>query len=371
MAVSPASSVADTRRSRRLPRCHLLPTSYKDSGLLILHVTEAFGGGVASALESYVAGAESGTNDLVYRSRGAHPDGNFGRVECIEGGNLALTRAVRRALGRSNYDVIHVHSSWAGLIVRAAVSRRRVPIVYSPHCYAFERRDINALLRGIYWCAEWLLARNTSAFACCSIREVALTHRLGARTAHFVPNASAIDFGELPRHDGGPPTMFAIGRLSPAKDPAFYVEVAKLVRKAMPQLRSVWVGDGDAESRADLDRAGICVTGWRAEPDLFEGLAADSVYVHTARWEGFPISVVQAVSAGVPVVARVGPHFDGVDVGEMGREPADLARKVIELLSNEDARMRCSNRGVQALASYTPGCQREALEKVYREVVRS
>ena len=118
---------------------------------LVLHVVEAYGGGVAAVLTDYInALPEVQHVVLAYRRPGTQIGGDLEeRAELIEmpAGKLNQIRAVRRTVQERRPDIIHAHSSFAGGYVRAATPRNGARLVYSPHCYSFERADVPAAAR--------------------------------------------------------------------------------------------------------------------------------------------------------------------------------------------------------------------------------
>jgi len=117
------------------------------------------------------------------------------------------------------------------------------------------------------------------------------------------------------------PVIGIVGRLVPIKNHALFLEMARqLIREGLP-ARFMVVGDGELRpvlerSAADLgDR--IAFTGWRRDlPQLYSEL---SVVVNTSLNEGTPVALIEAMAAGVPVVAtHVGGAPDVVRDGETG-----------------------------------------------------
>jgi glycosyltransferase involved in cell wall biosynthesis len=193
------------------------------------------------------------------------------------------------------------------------VGRRAQRLVYTPHCYAFERRDIAAPVRAAYWATEALLALNTSAFAACAAREWQLSDwpmRHGRR--YLVPNIAPESVRVSRPRNLGSPLVAGGGRLSPQKDPDFFLARVEQLRPLVPRLRAVWLGDGDAAARSALEAAGIEVTGWLPRSVILERLAGADLYLHSALWEGFPLMVAEAVALRVPTLVRRLPSFADV-----------------------------------------------------------
>jgi glycosyltransferase involved in cell wall biosynthesis len=272
-------------------------------GVAIAQYTRSLPGVEHSLLSSTAVDAEG---DLAEQAR-------FTSTHRMEGSSLAKMRRVREVVRQLRPDVVHAHSSHGGAFTRLAITRSRHHIVYTPHCYAFERRDVNPLVRATFWGAEALLAVNTSVFAACSARELELSRWPTSRApAYLVPNVAAERWPSVRRRPAMPATVVGGGRISPQKDPAHFAAVVARMRREMPGLRAVWLGDGDPGGRCALERQGIEVSGWLPRAAVLEQLEAADLYLHSARWEGFPLMVVEAVALGVPTFVRAVPSFDAV-----------------------------------------------------------
>jgi glycosyltransferase involved in cell wall biosynthesis len=340
------------------------------TGRRVLHVVQKYSSGVGSAIAQYTHSLPemehhllSGTpvdaeGDLAEQAR-------FAGAQQMTGSHLDKVRRVREVVRQLRPDVVHAHSSHGGVYARLAVRRSEVPLVYTPHCYAFERRDVGGPVRSAFWLAEAVLAVNTSAFAACAQREWELSDwptRHAPR--HLVPNIApaggrprAVRRAERPLVAGG-------GRLSPQKDPVFFLAAVHRLRSSRPDLRAVWLGDGPAEERAALEAGGIEVSGWLPRGEAMAVLAEADLYLHSARWEGFPLMVAEAAALGVPTLVRRLPSFTGVPPALTLTGVDDLAGAVACLT---DPAVAASNASAWAavLSNHTVADQRAALIEVY------
>ncbi len=233
--------------------------------------------------------------------------------------------ALRRALHNWQPDIVHLHATRAGLIGR--LGRRRdeggPPVVYSPHAFAFQDR------RGIVpWLAlalERALAPATQALVCVSGPERDLARRhlgLDPGRLHVIENGLEADFRQrlLTRQAARaalslPPEVFLIGfcgRLVPQKDPA--LALAALGTTPPGQGRLAICGDGTlaAALRRQAQHQGLesSLLWLGTVPNLPQRLAAFDLLLLTSRYEGFPYILLEALAAGVPVLASdIPPHL--------------------------------------------------------------
>lgn len=296
----------------------------------VLHVVQKYSSGVGSAIAQYTRSLPDVDHHLLSGTP-VDAEGDlaeqaaFAGTYRMHGSPLARIRRVREVVADLRPDVVHAHSSHGGVFTRLAIRRGRHHIVYTPHCYAFERRDVGRPARAAFLLAEAVLALNTSVVAACSRREMALSDwGLSSAPVVLVPNVAPVHSGRPHRVPGQPPTVVGGGRISPQKDPGFFADAVRALRRAEPSLRAVWLGDGVPERRAALEEAGVEVTGWLPRSDVLRQLGQADVYLHSALWEGFPLMVAEAIALGVPTLVRPVPSFEAVPAELCMRTPADV-----------------------------------------------
>lgn len=343
------------------------------SSTVVLHVVESWGAGVRAAVLQFVAATPEFEHHLLRGVRraefSAEGERAFASVGLLPAGALAARAAIRAGIAAVRPDVVHAHSSYAGMYVRTAVRRRGGPrLVYSPHCFAFERCDVAPLVRLAVRAVEGLLARNTDTIAACSPGEARVASRMRAGRVVYVPNVASVPALAMLEHRD-PNLVAGVGRIGAQKDPDFFrAAVLQLRRHGRPELDARWVGDGeDRVARLRLERAGVGVTGWLSSFDAHRALGQAGVYLHTARWEGFPVSILEAVELGVPVIAREVPTLAGAVATPGIRTPEEMAAAAEELLrGGETARHANLAAWQRRLAANTPEAQRRALTAAYR-----
>ncbi|MGI8777112.1 MAG: glycosyltransferase [Acidimicrobiales bacterium] len=322
----------------------------------MLHVVVRTGSGVAAAIGDHMAAMpEFDHHLLVSRDEtcpiGDHLERRATSVIDLPAGHLAPIRRLRDVSRELAPDVVHAHSSHAGAYVRLALgAQQQARVVYTPHCYAFERTDVAWPVRSAFWLVEAALSFRGAQVAACSPLETTLARSLpGRQQVTYVPNiAPDLDL------DGADPSptmrVSAAGRVSAQKAPWLFAAAARRNREDANPAEWVWIGGGDHDQEAVLRAAGVAVTGWLPRDEAVRCLARSHVYVHTASWESAPMTILEAAAIGVPVVARrtramealgIAPLFDS-ETGLLelladfpGGPSADLARRCGEAIRLE------------------------------------
>ena len=114
----------------------------------------------------------------------------------------------------------------------------------------------------------------------------------------------------VPSH---PFTVFTTGLINPQKNPELFNEIAS----AMPEVRFLWIGDG--ESKWKLTSPNIEITGWLNHDDALQKMAEGDVFVLTSLWEGLPIALLEAMYLRkLCIVSNVVGSRDVIINGENG-----------------------------------------------------
>jgi glycosyltransferase involved in cell wall biosynthesis len=224
----------------------------------------------------------------------------------VAGETLRLRRIIRGV----RPDVVHLHSSKAGVAGRLAV-RRRVPTLFQPHGWSFfVGGSVGAA--ALRW--ERLADRWCDMIVCVCEGERELGERAGIRSRFaVVPNA--VDLAEFTpatdddRRDArsrlglpGGQLVVCVGRLSRQKGQEVLLAAWPAVMARVPGAHLVLVGDGpDARSLAAQDVDGVQMAGHR--DDVPDWLAAADVVTLPSRWDVMAQTMLQAMARGRSVVA--------------------------------------------------------------------
>lgn len=265
-------------------------------------------------------------SSILWRDLGGDPDVRLHEIADARAPSPADSLSLARLLPLvARADVVHGHSSKAGFLVRlaaAAVGRRRA-CVFTPHGWSFwaaggaEARVYVALERAAArWCRTIVAVSEDE-------RDAGLAERVG-RPAQYRVITNGIDvdrFAAAPRPVAG--RILMLGRLAPPKRQDLAVRAVARLRRDHPDAELWLVGDGPARHAvervvADAEAAdAVRLLGTRADvPELLAGAAC---VVLASDYEGAPLSVLEALAAGVPVVAsRAGGIPELVDDGRTG-----------------------------------------------------
>lgn len=288
---------------------------------------------------------------------------------------IRLLRLVPRA------DVIHAHSSKAGILARlaAAMRGRADRCIFTPHGWSFwavgglERRAYKAFERAAArWCHIILVVseheRSAGLAAGIGAPEQYRIVRNGVDLARFATEAQPV---------AG--RVVALGRLARQKRPDLAVRAFAHVRAKHPHAQLHFVGDGPLRNEleqliASLGLQGsVTLLGLRDDvPALLQRAAC---LLMASDYEGCPYSVLEAMAAGVPVVAtRVGgvPELvtDGVTGRLVGSHNVDeLARAVSEVLAEPERALAMGRSARErAHANFSVEAMTKRIEAVYQEV---
>ncbi len=306
------------------------------------------------------------------------------------GRDLRDLKALRAILEREAPDVVHSHSSKAGVLGRLASwhgeQGRRV---HTPHTFAFLFDSMFGVVqRGVFRQIETLLAGATERLIAVSAGEADTMRRCGVvdpAKVRTVPNgidpapweaARAAREGTRSGLPGGAPTVLVAGLLNVAKGQD--VALRALAETGQP-ARLLLAGHGEEEARLrDLARElGVAervdFLGWR--DDVPALMAAADVVCVPSRWEGLPYVVLEAMATGRPVAATAVDGARELVDGETGalvdvEDHVGLARALDRLLeAGPERRAELGRRGAERVrAGYTIEAMVAGTRGVYAEL---
>jgi glycosyltransferase involved in cell wall biosynthesis len=301
--------------------------------------------------------------------------------------DLAALRQYSQIVRAVAPDVVHAHSSKAGAIARLGrVLHPRVPVIYTPHGYAFAGFFENELERIAYRQAERALAKLTSFVIAVCGAEAELACTVGpVKRVRVVHNgidgapAGAADARVLELAQRGP-VICTLTQLRPGKGVETLIDAIPRVLAHDPQVQVALVGDGPLRD-ALIARAGsagvahaVHFLGEHGDP--LAVLRAADLFVLPSWAEAFPYVILEAMSVGLPIVStRVGGIPEALTDRATAlvvppREPVAMSRALVELLADRELRMRLGDAATRMVTKFSRARMVDGVTGVYKEALR-
>ena len=304
---------------------------------------------------------------------------------------------VARALIRQ-HDIVHTHSSKAGILGRMAAHRARVPIiVHTLHSLVFHEYE-KAWKNALYIALKRLCAPWTDSFISVNQKTLdgALAHGIGAPEKHvkifsgmdlrpFLNISKELSAAQARKQAGIPEAALVVGkvaRLFPLKGHDLFMDAAAKIAAVRPDVHFLLVGggvlrdalEGQALKLGILDR--VHFSGLVRPEQVPALIQAMDVVVHSSLREGIARVIPQAGAVGKPVVTF---EMDGapevIRNGLSGylappQDTAVMAQRVVELLASETDRARMGQEGQKfARENYSAGLMVDRINAVYERLI--
>ena len=310
-------------------------------------------------------------------------------ARCLDGsGGVAWVSRLRRLVLERRFDLIHAHSPVAASAARVALAVVGPPIVYTEH-NVWERYH-----RATYWSNMLTFARNSHVFAVSdhvrdSIRYPHTLARLRMPPVetlyHGIDQAS---IGEWIRRNGvreelgigtDAPVVGTVANFKSHKRLDQLIRAARLVRREVPGVRFVLVGQGPLElqlrsltHQLGLDDT-VVFTGFRE--DAQRVCSTFDVFALSSEHEGLSIALIEALALGKPaVVTDVGGLTEVIEHERQGYivpvdEPATLADRLVQLLRDPELRSKMGQEGRFRAETFDIRRSVRRMERVYEELL--
>jgi len=269
-------------------------------------------------------------------------------------------------------DVIHLHSSKAGVLGRFAawLIGWKQKVFYSPHGLSFLKQDVSVKKRKVYLWIERVMVYFGGVFIASSKTEADLASQ-NIKHGKVVLVENGVSFDSIFASDGKLRERIRIvtsGRVCYPKAPWRFKKLAQQLQEEAADF--VWIGDG--ELREDLLVDGkylpnLTVLGWCSRAQVFKELSRSDIFVLLSLWEGMPLSLIEAQAAGLPaVVSNVVGCRDVVlndETGFVCVDMTEMVEKVRQLIRDYDLRIAMGERAsVMAKSRFTT-------DRMHREIL--
>lgn len=298
--------------------------------------------------------------------------------------------SIYKFIKRNKIDIVHTHSSKAGILGRWAAKLANVKLIlHTIHGWSFHPYQ-NWLINNLFIFLEKITSLITDKFivVCETDKYRGLLNRIGSEKKYAVI-PYAIDLNELKKRDDyikkeleikdEELVIGTISSLKPQKAPWDFVRVAFRIKKIFPKVKFILVGDGFLRKRIEriVYRYGLkkdfIFTGWRR--DVGRILSIIDIFVLTSLWEGVPIAVLEAMALGKPVVVTdtggiseiIKDKFNGflVKCGDV----EGISNIVVDLLKDENLKDKISQNARDSIDSrYNIPSMVEATKKLYLDL---
>ncbi|MFH0948027.1 MAG: glycosyltransferase family 4 protein [Elusimicrobiota bacterium] len=339
---------------------------------------------------------------------------------------IALLK-IYKILKKERPDIVHTHSSKAGILGRWAAylynccsrvheftssrvthqhintparqirsggsthQRSLCKIIHTFHGFGFNDEQ-NYFVKKIYILAEWLTAKITDKLIAVSYENISkgLKNKIGDKLQYTMirsgiklkdyqinPESGLCEIEKKKRVFGitNEQVVGMIACFKKQKSPLDFIKVAKLVCNEKPNTKFILVGDGILRNEIEIEiknlelEKNVILTGWRK--DTNEIIKIFDVFVLTSLWEGLPRVIVEAMASEVPVVAT---YVDGtkeiVQEGLTGfvvypHEIEKLSERILKLLNNADLRKKFSQVAKKRVQEFDIDLMVSQQEKLY------
>ncbi len=258
--------------------------------------------------------------------------------------SVAFARELRRLIREELFDLVHAHIYASAAAATIAVLGTGVPLVVTEHTEAlWQGRRERWASRAIFRRAQHIIAVSGAIRRRLIERDAVPPERITVIHNAVIPAPDAPP-GALPEGLRKGPLVGVVARLQPEKGVADFLKAAARVCAAFPEARFLVAGDGPLREvlLALAERLGVDgrvrFLGYRADARALIGLL--DVLVVPSLTEGTPLIVLEAMAAGVPVVASaVGGIPDQIRHDMEGLlvpagDPAALGDALLELLQD-------------------------------------
>jgi len=317
----------------------------------ILHVVEAFGGGVFMHLANL--SNQLCEDNEVYIAYGIRPEthNNFQtyfnkRIHFIEVKNftseinfskdIKAFFEIKEIIKDIKPDITHLHSSKAGALGRWAIDGKKNTMFYSPHGWAFLKKDDSVIKRFLYKAIEKICAFRKCEIIATSQGEYDESIKLSENSFLINNGINMEDLKPYLKETSSYfnfPVVYTIGRICFQKNPSLFNEIAM----SLPNIKFMWIGDG--EMRSTLTSPNIEIIGWGPRNEALKLSEKASVFLLCSLWEGLPLSLLEAMYLKkVCIVSDVIGNRDVIKTGINGficHSTAEYTNMINSIFTNE------------------------------------
>ena len=288
---------------------------------------------------------------------------------------------LRALIAMHQPDLVHAHSAIAGVVARVAAQRASVPVVYTVHGFGF-KPEVPLLRRTAASVAERMLARWTTQMICVSKheRELAYDLPIAPDRVHVIANGLARLSAEPATQEHSAshlPRIIMVARMKHPKRHDLFLQALAQVRNTLGhELPVTLAGDGPLSGSLHAQAKALNLTNitWAGDvADVPALLTQHDVFVLLSDHEGMPITVLEAMRAGLCVLAsglpgireQINTYQDGILVANT---PEAVTEKLLQLVRDSHMRKRLGRAAQQKFEdNFSAQTMADRVWQVYRE----
>lgn len=309
--------------------------------------------------------------------------------------DLKALISIYKILKKEKPDIVHTHSSKAGIIGRIAAKLAKIHfIIHAIHGFAFNDYQ-NILKKYLYIILEKFCAKLSNALVveCEQTKIKGLKYNIGTERK-YINIKLGVDLDKFKNYSQGKQLrkelsiqddeilVSTIGPFKPQKNLSDFIKMAHIVNKQNKKIKFVITGDGVLRKELEklikilkLEKT-VFLIGWRT--DIANILYSSDIFSMTSLWEGMPVVSINAMYCGIPMVVNaVDGQIDIVKDGITGFliKPGNIqqmANKILLLALNENLRLSFSKESKKCIDNtYTTEYMIKQHEQLYLSICNS
>ncbi len=302
------------------------------------------------------------------------------------------------SLTRKHFDVLHAHSPLSvGLLAYLTASTKRLPLIYTYHTSITDYTHYVKFIGGtglMKRAAAWFSSASTNLGDQIVVPSPKfyrlLMQQKVRKPIHIIPNGIDLSSFKTAKNAGAlrnrlkvsaeAPILLTVGRMDPEKRLDFIIDAFVQISHQIPNAQLVFAGDGSARKHLEekvnaLDvKNKIHFLGMVNRNDLPDVLHDATIFLSASTTEVHPISVIEAIASGLPLVAVQDEAFEGMIEHDLNgyMTPLDVniyADTIIKLLQDKKKLEAFGKRSALLSEKYSIEGQVKALEKLYTEAI--
>jgi 1,2-diacylglycerol 3-alpha-glucosyltransferase len=302
------------------------------------------------------------------------------------------------SLSRKHFDLLHAHSPLTvGLLAYLTASTKNLPLIYTYHTSITDYTHYLKVIGGtgvIRHAARWFSATSTNlghqiVVPSPKFHRLLLEQKV-KKPIHTIPNGIDLSNFKAAKNPGSfrnrlglkpdAPMLLSVGRVDPEKRLDFLIDAFVGMADRFPDAHLVFAGDGSARKKLEEHAAATKVNdrihflGMLHRTELPDLLHDATIFLSASTTEVHPISVIEAIASGLPMLAVQDEAFEGMIVeNENGHlTPLDtcvFSDTLAKMLSDPDKLIQYGKRSTELSEKFSIEQQVRSLEHLYIESI--